>query len=42
VILIDALADIVGFYFLDLAKGYTPPDDLKAFLVSGPPPIYIG
>ncbi|TFK67117.1 glycosyltransferase family 1 protein [Pluteus cervinus] len=34
--------DVVGFYFLDLATSYQPPDDLAAFLSAGPPPIYIG
>lgn len=34
--------DVVGFYFLDLATGYTPAEDLAAFLAAGPPPIYIG
>lgn len=34
--------DISGFYFLNLASNYTPPDDLAAFLAAGPPPIYIG
>ncbi|KAG7439038.1 UDP-Glycosyltransferase/glycogen phosphorylase, partial [Guyanagaster necrorhizus] len=34
--------DVVGFYFLDLATNYTPPDDLAAFLASGDAPIYIG
>jgi UDP:flavonoid glycosyltransferase YjiC (YdhE family) len=34
--------DISGFYFLNLATNYTPPDDLAAFLDAGPPPIYIG
>ena len=33
---------ISGFYFLDLATNYTPPEDLKAFLEAGPPPVYIG
>lgn len=33
---------ISGFYFLDLAKNYTPDPDLKAFLDAGPPPVYIG
>ncbi|KAK6333509.1 hypothetical protein TWF718_011317 [Orbilia javanica] len=33
---------ISGFYFLDLANNYTPPDDLAAFLNAGPPPVYIG
>ncbi|KAG8763486.1 hypothetical protein FRC11_002889 [Ceratobasidium sp. 423] len=34
--------DVVGFYFLDLATKYTPPEDLVAFLDAGEPPIYIG
>ncbi|KAH7082174.1 hypothetical protein FB567DRAFT_99881 [Paraphoma chrysanthemicola] len=34
--------DVTGFVFLDLASSYTPPDDLKAFLDKGDPPIYIG
>ena len=34
--------DVSGFYFLDLASNYTPEPDLKAFLDSGPPPVYIG
>ncbi|KAJ1305423.1 hypothetical protein OPQ81_000433 [Rhizoctonia solani] len=34
--------DVVGFYFLDLAKDYTPPQDLVDFLNAGPPPIYVG
>ncbi|KAG9091707.1 hypothetical protein FRC06_000445 [Ceratobasidium sp. 370] len=34
--------DVVGFYFLDLAKGYTPPKGLQEFLDAGEPPIYIG
>ncbi len=34
--------DISGFYFLNLATNYTPPNDLAAFLAAGPPPIYIG
>ncbi|KAG9092871.1 hypothetical protein FS749_015386 [Ceratobasidium sp. UAMH 11750] len=34
--------DVVGFYFLDLAKGYTPPKELQEFLDAGEPPIYIG
>ncbi|PBK62939.1 glycosyltransferase family 1 protein [Armillaria solidipes] len=34
--------DIVGFYFLDLATNYTPPNDLAAFLAAGDAPIYIG
>ncbi|TFK31981.1 glycosyltransferase family 1 protein [Crucibulum laeve] len=34
--------DVVGFYFLDLATNYKPPDDLAAFLAAGEPPVYIG
>jgi UDP:flavonoid glycosyltransferase YjiC (YdhE family) len=34
--------DISGFFFLDLATNFTPPDDLAAFLAAGPPPVYIG
>ncbi|KAG9122243.1 hypothetical protein FRC07_001470 [Ceratobasidium sp. 392] len=34
--------DVVGFYFLDLAKSYNPPKDLEEFLAAGEPPIYIG
>ncbi|KAK0458622.1 UDP-Glycosyltransferase/glycogen phosphorylase [Desarmillaria tabescens] len=34
--------DVAGFYFLDLATNYTPPDDLAAFLAAGDAPIYIG
>jgi len=34
--------DVTGFVFLDLASSFTPPDDLKKFLDSGDPPVYIG
>lgn len=34
--------EVSGFVFLDLASSFTPPDDLKAFLENGDPPIYIG
>jgi UDP:flavonoid glycosyltransferase YjiC (YdhE family) len=37
-----AYIDVSGFFFLDLAKNYKPPDDLAQFLKSGDPPIYIG
>jgi UDP:flavonoid glycosyltransferase YjiC (YdhE family) len=33
---------ISGFYFLDLASDFTPPNELQAFLDAGPPPVYIG
>ncbi|KAG9123607.1 hypothetical protein FRC07_014543 [Ceratobasidium sp. 392] len=34
--------DVVGFYFLDLASNYQPPDNLKQFLAEDEPPVYIG
>lgn len=34
--------DISGFYFLNLASNFAPPNDLADFLDSGPPPVYIG
>ncbi|KAG8746143.1 hypothetical protein FRC10_006009 [Ceratobasidium sp. 414] len=34
--------DVVGFYFLDLASDYQPPDNLKNFLSEGEAPVYIG
>src|SRR5436305_14366449 len=34
--------NISGFFFLELATGYTPPPDLADFLAAGPPPVYIG
>ena len=34
--------DVSGFFFLDLATNYKPPDDLVRFLQAGAPPIYIG
>lgn len=34
--------DVVGFYFLDLATTYKPPDDLVSFLEAGDPPLYVG
>ena len=38
----DSHIDISGFFFLDLATNYKPPDDLSEFLHAGDPPIYIG
>ena len=37
-----AYIDISGFFFLDLATNYQPPEDLVQFLQAGDPPIYIG
>ena len=34
--------DVSGFFFLNLATNYKPPDDLLHFLKKDPPPIYIG
>ncbi|CAF0801884.1 unnamed protein product [Adineta ricciae] len=34
--------DVSGFFFLNLATNYKPPDDLLRFLKKDPPPIYIG
>ena len=33
---------VSGFFFLDLATNYKPPDEIVAFLKAGEPPIYIG
>ncbi len=33
---------VTGYWFLDTAEGWTPPQDLVAFLEAGPPPVYIG
>jgi UDP:flavonoid glycosyltransferase YjiC (YdhE family) len=35
------LSDVCGFFFREAPK-YEPPTELKIFLASGPPPIYIG
>jgi UDP:flavonoid glycosyltransferase YjiC (YdhE family) len=37
-----AYINVCGFFFLDLATNYKPPDDIVHFLESGDPPIYIG
>ncbi|KAL1794573.1 hypothetical protein ACET3X_006389 [Alternaria dauci] len=33
--------DVCGFFFRDPPR-YEPPDDLRSFIESGPPPVYIG
>ncbi|MCJ1444108.1 MAG: hypothetical protein MMC23_004608 [Stictis urceolatum] len=38
----DSHISISGFYFLELASLYKPPEDLQKFLNDGPPPVYIG
>ncbi len=35
-------AHITGYWFLDRDTGWTPPQDLQAFLEAGPPPVYVG
>ncbi|RME87740.1 MAG: glycosyltransferase [Anaerolineae bacterium] len=33
---------VTGYWFLDEAAEWQPPPDLREFLASGPPPVYIG
>jgi UDP:flavonoid glycosyltransferase YjiC (YdhE family) len=33
---------VTGYWFLDRPTDWQPPSDLADFLVSGPPPIYVG
>ncbi|NPV68394.1 MAG: glycosyltransferase family 1 protein [Anaerolineae bacterium] len=35
-------AHMTGFWLTDEGAGWTPPDDLTAFLADGPPPVYVG
>lgn len=35
-------AHVTGAWFLDDARGWTPPAGLVAFLQAGPPPVYVG
>lgn len=35
-------AEVTGYWFLDAAPGWTPPQALADFLQAGPPPVYIG
>lgn len=35
-------AEVTGYWFLDLAQGWTPPEALARFLDDGPPPICVG
>ncbi len=35
-------AHVTGYWFLDDTSGWTPPEDLQAFLDAGPPPVYVG
>ena len=38
----DASITVTGFWPLEDREEYVPPDDLVAFLESGPPPVYVG
>lgn len=38
----DADVHVTGYWFLDSSEGWSPPDELEGFLMSGPPPVYIG
>lgn len=38
----DARARITGYWFLPPPESWAPPQDLIAFLESGPPPVYVG
>lgn len=33
---------VTGYWFLDDADGWQPPEALQAFLDAGPPPVYVG
>lgn len=33
---------VAGYWFLDAAMGWSPPDSLVDFLASGPRPVYVG
>ncbi len=38
----DAHSHVTGYWFLDAAAGWQPPEDFLDFLAAGPPPVYIG
>ena len=38
----DERREVTGYWFLDSPADWQPPDDLAAFLASGPPPVYVG
>ncbi|MCJ7549053.1 MAG: glycosyltransferase, partial [Anaerolineae bacterium] len=38
----DSSIHVTGYWFLDSDTGWTPPDDLAAFLEAGPPPVFVG
>ncbi|TDP47224.1 glycosyltransferase [Zavarzinia compransoris] len=37
-----AMAQVTGYWFLDEADAWTPPEDLANFLAAGDKPVYIG
>jgi sterol 3beta-glucosyltransferase len=37
-----ARIQVTGYWFLDPPPGWRPPDDLRRFLESGPPPVSVG
>jgi len=38
----DARQHVTGYWFLDAQPDWQPPEDLRRFLESGPPPVYVG
>jgi sterol 3beta-glucosyltransferase len=38
----DESSKVTGYWFLDGARGWRPPDQLSTFLKDGPSPVYIG
>ena len=36
------IAEVTGYWPLDVPQGWSPPADLERFLEQGPPPVYIG
>lgn len=38
----DEYQHVLGYWFLDSQRDWSPPADLLRFLESGPPPIYVG
>ena len=38
----DVYKHVTGFWFLDHADDWQPPDQLVDFLAAGPPPVYVG
>jgi UDP:flavonoid glycosyltransferase YjiC (YdhE family) len=38
----DESVHVTGYWFLEGSADWHPPDELAAFLTSGPPPVYVG